>query len=127
MLQHQLLRFAVLINLVSFTIAQQGTGSIKGSVTDQLGSLVTNARVVLKDDKGATTSITTSAVGLFEFKSLRPGRYELRVTVPGFVVYEDKAVVVEAHKTTTTDVLLSVELEAQQVNVDDRSAETETS
>jgi len=126
MLKHQLLCFAVLINLLSFTIAQQGTGSIKGSVTDQLGSLVTNARVVLKDDKGATTSITTSAVGLFEFKSLRPGRYELRVTVPGFVVYEDKAVAVEAHKTTTTDVLLSVELEAQQVTVDDRTVSTDS-
>ena len=106
-------------------LAQQGTGAIKGSVTDQLGSLVTNARVVLKDERGATISITTNAVGVFEFKNLRPGPYGLRVVVPGFVAYEEKSITVTAHQTTTNDVQLVVELEEQQVTVDDRTVSTD--
>src|SRR5213593_3834042 len=95
---------ALLLTLVSYVGAQQNTGSIKGTVTDQLGSLVTNARVVLKDDRGSTTSITTNSVGVYEFKHLRPGLYDLRVVAPGFVVYEEKGISVEARRMTSSDV-----------------------
>lgn len=126
MIRTPLLCCAVLIALISTAWAQQNTGSIKGSVTDQLGSLVTNARVVLKDDRGSTTSITSSAVGVYEFKNLRPGNYEVRVVSPGFVAYEEKAITVAAHKTTTVDVQLAVEVEQQEVTVDGRTVSTDS-
>ena len=91
MLKQPLHCITLLLLFVCPALAQQSTGTIKGAVTDQLGSLVTNARVVLKDERGATISITTNAVGVFEFKNLRPGPYGLRVVVPGFVAYEEKA------------------------------------
>jgi len=103
--------------IVCSVVAQQTSGSIKGAVTDQLASLVTNARVVLKDDRGATISITTNQFGVYEFKNLRAGKYELKVMVPGFVVYEEKDITVESHQATTLDVQLAVELEEQQVTV----------
>lgn len=104
---------------------QQHTGSIRGTVTDQLGSLVTNARVVLKDDRASTTSITTNSAGRFEFKNLKPGLYQVRVVAPGFVVYEDKEVSVAARVTNNLDIQLSVELEEQQVTVDNRIVSTD--
>src|ERR1041385_6003091 len=104
---------------------QQHNGSIKGTVTDQLGSLVTNARVVLKDDRASTTSITTNSAGIFEFKNLKPGLYQVRVVAPGFVVYEDKEVSVTARLTTNLEIQLSVQLEEQQVTVDNRSVSTD--
>jgi hypothetical protein len=117
---------ALLLAMVCSIVAQQDSGSIKGAVTDQLGSLITNARVVLKDDRGATTSITTNQIGVYEFKRLRPGKYEVRVSVPGFVVYEDKEVTVGPHQTTPLDIQLTVELEEQQVTVDDRTVSTDS-
>lgn len=122
-----LLRCCILfVALSSVAFAQQSSGSIKGTVTDPLGSLVTNARVVLKNDRGVTTSLMTSSVGAFEFRNLRPGLYELRVVAPGFVAYEEKAVTVEANSTTTTNVQLGVEIEDQQVTIDDRSVSTDS-
>jgi len=116
----------LVLTFLSYAVGQQTTGSIKGTVTDQLGSLVTNARVILKDDRGSTTSITTNSGGFYEFKILRPGLYELRVVAPGFVAYEQKGIAVEARQTTTADVQLSVELEEQQVTVDGRSVSTDS-
>jgi hypothetical protein len=117
---------ALLLAIACLANAQQKNGALKGTVSDQLGSLVTNARVVLKDERSATTSITTNQLGVFEFKNLRPGKYEVRVVVPGFVVYEDKEIVVEPQQTTNVEVLLAVELESQQVTIDDRSVSTDS-
>ncbi len=116
----------LVLTFLSYAVGQQTTGAIKGTVTDQLGSLVTNARVVLKDGHGSTTSITTNSVGFYEFNNLRPGLYELRIVAPGFVAYEQKGIAVEARQTTTADVPLSVELEEQQVTVDGRSVSTDS-
>jgi len=113
------------LGIASSSLAQQNNGSIKGTVTDQLGSLITNARVVLKDERGSTISVMSSSVGGFEFKSVRPGLYELRVVAPGFVAYEEKDIAVKAQRTTVSDVQLSVELEEQQVTIDDRTISTD--
>src|SRR4029079_992688 len=70
-------------------------------------------------------SVTTNSVGIYEFKNLRPGLYEIRVVAPGFVAFEQKGITVEARQMTNADVQLSVELEEQQVTVDDRSVSTD--
>jgi hypothetical protein len=116
--------FLILAIAVSIP-GQQNSGSIKGTVTDQLGSLITNARVVLKDDRGSTTSVMSSSVGAFEFKNLRPGVYEVRVVAPGFTAYEEKGIAVRAQHVTVSDVQLGVELEEQQVTIDDRTLSTD--
>jgi hypothetical protein len=126
MLKTNLLCAVLLLSLAIPTGAQQNTGSIKGTVTDQLGSLVTNARVVLKDDRGSTTSITTNSAGVYELKNLKPGSYDLRVVAPGFVVYEEKGITVSGRQTTTADVQLAVELEDQQVTIDDKTVSTDS-
>ena len=65
-------------------------------------------------------------MGVYEFKNLRPGAYDIRVVAPGFVTFEQKGITVEARQVTTADVQLSVELEEQQVTIDDRSVSTDS-
>ncbi len=104
----------------------QNTGTLKGTVTDQLGSLVVGARVTIKNIRGVITSATSNSSGVYEFRRIEPGTYELHVTAPGFNIFEEKDIEVRARETTTLDTQLTVALEDQQVTVDDRSLSTDS-
>lgn len=113
-------------SLASLALAQQSTGALKGTVTDQLGSLVVGAKVTVRNGRGVITSATTNSSGLYEFRKLEPGTYELKVVSPGFSVYEDKAVEIHARELKTLDAQLEVAFEEQQVTVDDRNMSTDS-
>lgn len=123
----KLLAFAfVLTVLVCDSFSQQNTGAIKGVVKDQLGGLIVNAKVVAKDVKGVETSVATNSTGRYEFKTLAPGYYDLRVVARGFSAFEEKNVLVQSSRTTTLDVQLSVALEEESVTVDDKGVSTDS-
>ena len=113
-----------LIVLASVAFPQQNTGSIKGTVTDQLGGLIVNATVFAKDVKGGERKATTNSAGIYEFKSFAPGYYDLRVVAPGFNVYEQKKVEVKSVHATILDLQLSVESLEQSVTIDNRKGVT---
>jgi carboxypeptidase family protein len=106
--------------------AQQSTGTLKGTVTDQLGSLVVGAKVTVRNARGVITSATTNSSGVYEFRRLEPGTYELKAVAPGFSVFEQKEVEVQARELLTVNVQLEVSLEDQQVTVDDRNISTDS-
>ncbi len=122
MLRCLLLIFA----LASALPAQQNTGSLKGTVTDPMGSLVVGARVTIKNSRGVTTSATSNSSGVYEFRRVAPGTYELHVNAPGFNLFEEKEVEIQARETTTVNPQLSVAFEEQQVTVDDRNISTDS-
>ncbi|HEU0251904.1 MAG TPA: carboxypeptidase-like regulatory domain-containing protein, partial [Pyrinomonadaceae bacterium] len=76
----------------SFAHGQTNAGALKGTVTDQLGSLVVGAKVTVRNSRGVATSATTSSAGVYEFKRLDPGTYELTIVAPGFSVFQEKSV-----------------------------------
>ena len=122
-----MLRCLLLIFALSSALAaQQNTGAIKGTVTDQMGSLVVDARVTIKNARGVMTSATSNSSGLYEFRRVEPGTYELHVTAPGFNVFEEKEVEVQARETTTLNAQLTVAFEEQQVTVDDKNISTDS-
>ena len=104
---------------------QQTTGALKGTVTDQLGSLVVGAKVTLRNARGVSTTANTNSSGVYEFRRLEAGKYELRIDSPGFSVFEDKAVEIQARDLKTLNVQLEVAFEDQQVTVDDRNISTD--
>jgi Carboxypeptidase regulatory-like domain/TonB dependent receptor len=106
--------------------SQAATGSIKGTITDQLDGLVTNATIVVKDAKGIERTVTTNASGTYEFRSLGPGNYAVKVSATGFTVLEEKKVVVKPGATTTLDLQLSIEALEQQVTVDTKGVSTDS-
>ncbi len=113
-------------SVASFALGQQVTGALKGTVTDQLDSLVVGAKVTLRNARGVRTTANTNSAGVYEFRRLEPGTYELRIDSPGFSVFEDKAVEIRAHELKTLNAQLEVALEDQQVTVDDRNISTDS-
>ena len=125
MLVRILLGAILFSSVASFTSAQQNTGALKGTVTDQLGSLVVGAKVTMRNARGVITSATTNSAGVYEFRRLEPGIYEFQVASPGFAVFEDKKVEIRARELKTFDAQLEVAFEEQQVTVDDRNISTD--
>ena len=118
---------ALLVLIVSSAgLSQAGTGAIKGTVTDQLDGLVTNATIVVKDARGIERTVVTNSSGAYEFRSLAPGNYALKVSATGFTVLEEKKVVVKPGATTTLDLQLSIEALEQQVTVDNKGVSTDS-
>ncbi len=106
--------------------SQAGAGAIKGTITDQLDGLVTNATIVVKDARGTERTVTTNSSGTYEFKSLAPGNYALRVSATGFTVLEEKKVVVKPGATTSLDLQLSIEALEQSVTIDNKGVSTDS-
>ena len=122
MLRCLLLIFA----LTSAFAPQQTPGSLKGTVTDPLGSLIVGAKVTIKNARGVITSATSNSSGVYEFRRVEPGKYELHVSAPGFNVYEEKDVEITARETTTLNPQLTIAFEEQQVTIDDRNISTDS-
>lgn len=115
-----------IVCIASLFLAQQNTGALKGTVTDQLGSLVIGAKVTVRNSRGVVTTATTNSSGVYEFKRLEPGTYELKVVSPGFNAYEEKEIEIQTHELKTVNAQLEVALEDQQVTVDDRNISTDS-
>jgi len=78
--------------------AQTITGEVSGTVTDESGALVPGAQIVLiHEGTGAQRNTVTSATGIFVFPSLQPATYTVRVTQPGFRVFERTGVIATAN------------------------------
>src|SRR5258706_4779800 len=117
----------VFLLCVAFNVrAQQTTGSIKGSVTDQLDGLVTNAIIVVKNARVGERTVTTNSSGVYEIRSLPPGKYSLKASATGFTMVEEKQLVVKAGATTTLDLQLSIEALDQSVTVDNKGVSTDS-
>jgi Carboxypeptidase regulatory-like domain len=74
-----------LVLFPSSIVAQQGTTSIVGDVTDPQGATVATAKVTATDaSSGVSRQTETDAAGHFQFLSLQPGTYVLHVELQGF-------------------------------------------
>jgi hypothetical protein len=77
--------FCVLVVFIPHALAQTETGTIRGSVIDPTGAVVTNASVRLIDtDRGAQSEVATGSTGLYTFARVRPGHYQMEVEKSGF-------------------------------------------
>src|SRR5690242_12923165 len=64
------------------------SGTILGTVTDKSGAVVTGAQVdAVNVATGARRSMTTGDTGNYRFDLLPVGRYNVKVTKPGFAAY----------------------------------------
>ena len=106
-----------LVVLCTAGVAQQRAGSLRGQVTDELGSLVVGATVTLVAADGTQRTATTNNDGVYTFNAVAPGAYTLRVVSPGFTTYEKTDLAVAGGPRTTHDVRLVVTLEKQVITV----------
>ena len=97
------LQLLLLISSAGLLYAQGGAyGTILGTVTDNSGAVVANAKVdVTNTETGVVAHTKTSSSGDFTVPSLNPGRYSVAVESTGF------------QKSLTTGVVLTVDQSAR--------------
>lgn len=103
-------------------VAQQRTGSLRGQVSDELGALVVGATVTLISADGNQKTAVTNNEGTYNFNSLPPGPYTIRVVAPGFGPYEKTELAIGPR--TTHDVRLVVAFEKQVITVNEEQGLT---
>jgi hypothetical protein len=106
----------ILLLCATATLAQRGTGVLKGQVADEFGGVIVGATVTVIDPNGATKTATTTGDGAFTFTGLAPGKYTVRVAAPGFATFESTDVDVTA-RTQPLNVVMKVTIEQQKVTV----------
>ncbi len=95
-------------------VAQSGTSSINGTITDQNGSAVAGASVKLINPATQfTRTITTNESGGFAFVSILPGTYSLEIEASSF----KKAVKNEVKALVDSSVVANIALEPGDVSV----------
>ncbi|MGA7927549.1 MAG: TonB-dependent receptor [Candidatus Sulfotelmatobacter sp.] len=119
-------RFWIIVLSLNFLVvgsclaayAQSTYGSITGSVTDNSGAAVTDARVTLTN-LGTSEKHTESSGsdGLFTFVNLFPGQYRIDVEKQGFKHFVRTPVTVEVQQSTHIDAALQVGEVSQIVEV----------
>ncbi|HEX8709419.1 MAG TPA: carboxypeptidase regulatory-like domain-containing protein [Pyrinomonadaceae bacterium] len=107
--------------------AQQGTGSLRGQITDELGGAIVGATVTVVNESGVERSVQTNDEGVYVITGLAPGSYTVRAAMKGFAISENPDVRVEAGRRGDLDLKLGVAIEEQQVTVaDQRNLSTES-
>ncbi len=122
---------AGLLAFASVMSAQSVTGSVTGTVADPAGAVVAGAKVQLTNSiSKQTRDFTTSSSGAFEFSSLIPGSYSVRVTQTGFKASEQNVTVsaqerVDLHtlRLTVGDVATSIEVQSEAAHVATNSSD----
>lgn len=78
----------------------QFSSSIEGTITDSMGALVPNAKVVLTNIRTGVVSTTTSnSSGFYKFPSLAPGSYRITAQAKGFAIAIEENVSLIAEQT----------------------------
>jgi hypothetical protein len=116
--------------LTTSAAGQATTGSIRGLVTDQQGSVTPGATVTLRHvDTNAVRIATTDNEGRYVFTNLPVGNYALQVELPGFTKYDRSGLTLSVNQDAVVDVSLQAGgvTEAIQVTSDASILNTTTS
>lgn len=109
---------AISILAVSLAPAQEITGSITGTVSDNTGAVVPEANIVAVNlDTAAEARATTDASGNFLLPVLRAGRYRVTVERTGFQRHLIEDVRVNTSERARVDVTLNVGAVSETVSV----------
>jgi len=98
--------------------AQQITGNVRGTVSDQTGALVQGATVsAVQLETGLSRTATTDRSGNFLLLELPVGHYRLEVGAKGFEKYVQDGITLNVNETASISLRLSVGSEKEQVEV----------
>src|SRR5882762_604335 len=106
---------------------QNQTGAIRGQVTDPSGAALVGATVLLTTPSGASMDTTTNKAGMYEFKNLAPGTYEIKAVAAGFALFDKKDVAVAAGQSLRLDISLKLEVEKEKVEVNSSTTQVDVS
>jgi len=105
-----LIALCLLLPLAAIRLpAQSAAGKFGGTIHDPSGAAVSNATVIVANQKTNTISMTSSgAEGNFVLKALPAGEYELKVVKQGFEVYRMPRIALEPGRDMSQSISLQV-------------------
>jgi hypothetical protein len=104
---------------LSVAVAQSTFGTILGTVKDNSGAVVPNAKVKVTDtDENTSREVTANGNGDYEFVNTKPSHYKLEVTAAGFQPFTATELSLVARQTLRIDVNLQLGQVATQVQVE---------
>lgn len=93
-------------------------GTISGTVTDQTGAVLTNAKALLTNSAGEKSESPVNEKGVYSFTGLKPGTYKLVVRAPGFEDMPFENITLTAGLEITLDAALVTAGAKTEVNVE---------
>ena len=88
-----------------------GTGTLRGTMTDDSGAVIPAANVTLTGT-GVNKTAQTQADGSYVFQGLAPGQYAVKVSFPGFTAV-NKAVTVTGGASIVVPIQMTIKAEKQ--------------
>jgi len=111
---------AIATLFLSAPVDAQTSGSIMGTVTDQVGKAIPSANIEIRNEStGASRSATSDNEGKFAAQELPPGSYSLFASAPGFALATRSGGKVSAGGTLDVPVVLSVEAVSTSITVNE--------
>lgn len=103
-------------------LAQSGTATLAGRVTDPQGNVVPGASVTLTNTAtAAPRTVVTNESGLYQFNALPPGVYDLTIELSGFKIVKFQNVELRVDSPVRQDVKLEVGQLTESVTVQGES------
>jgi hypothetical protein len=111
--------FVYALTVTASMFGQDVTATITGTVKDPSGAAVAGAKVVATNlDTNISSSTISNGAAEYVITLLRPGRYRLVVSQPGFKTHEDTGIVLEINQKVKIDVSLEVGQLSERVQVE---------
>ena len=79
------MRALLTLLLVSTCVAQEQVTLLTGTVADATNARIPSATAQLEAPSGTTKTVHVDKEGVFEFRGLSPGTYQLQIYAPGFL------------------------------------------
>ena len=114
--------FLASVLLITGVHGQSGTGTVKGTLTDESGAVIPAATLTITGAGGAKVT-QSQGEGSYAFTNLAPGQYTVSIAFPGFAPFS-RAVTVSPGATVQLPVQLSLSAETQQVTVSGQAGPT---
>jgi carboxypeptidase family protein len=108
----------VLLTLGTLGFAQSATTSLRGTVTDAKGAVVSGATVTLNNEAtGFSRTVKSDDQGIYQFLEVPPATYLLSVTSGGFATVKRDNVVLQVSSPATVNIVLQVQGTSEIVDV----------
>jgi len=99
----------ILLSLSTSLVAQTGSSSITGSVTDITGGALPGVDVTLTNpETGSRLDTISNESGIYRFAALPPGTFRLEANLPGFGPFLRGPITLQVSQTLAIDVVLQV-------------------
>src|SRR5580692_1847245 len=109
------------------TAAQEIAGSIRGTILDASGAVVSGAKITaVQTETGLERTVTTDSQGVYVFVELPVGHYRFAAEAKGFKKYVQEGISLDVNQIATVDARLSVGTPTEEVHVRADAAPIET-